>query len=223
MAHNFDSNLSFGEDRSSLTNGFRSLRHPFVVLAHVGFRASAIFFYVFANIFAVSFIIQFLVILTLLSADFWTVKNITGRLLVGLRWWNFVDAEGQNHWKFESSKVRSRPWKVVHERGQFQNPERFDAFERRIFWGALVAAPFMWVLLVSIAFITFKWEWMVVALLGASMTLANLYGYFRCKWSNTQELSNYVTKWAFLSMLTKGAQQAQSQAAGTSGAPTQTV
>lgn len=87
MAHNFDSNLSFGEDRSSLTNGFRSLRsvsrvsglvthkrfrHPFVVMAHVGFRASAIFFYVFANIFAVSFIIQFLVIVSV----FWRFGGV---------------------------------------------------------------------------------------------------------------------------------------------------
>lgn len=37
--------------------------------------------------------------------DFWAVKNITGRLLVGLRWWNFVDNEGNNHWRYESAKV----------------------------------------------------------------------------------------------------------------------
>ena len=29
----------------------------------------------------------------------------TGRLLVGLRWWNYVDEEGQSHWVFESRKV----------------------------------------------------------------------------------------------------------------------
>ena len=37
--------------------------------------------------------------------DFWTVKNITGRLLVGLRWWNYVDDEGKSHWVYESRKV----------------------------------------------------------------------------------------------------------------------
>ncbi len=26
----------------------------------------------------------------LLAFDFWTVKNVSGRLLVGLRWWNEV-------------------------------------------------------------------------------------------------------------------------------------
>ena len=37
--------------------------------------------------------------------DFWTVKNITGRLLVGLRWWNHIDENGQSKWIFENRKV----------------------------------------------------------------------------------------------------------------------
>jgi len=41
--------------------------------------------------------------------DFWTVKNITGRLMVGLRWWNYVDDDGKSHWIFESKKVRLIP------------------------------------------------------------------------------------------------------------------
>lgn len=40
-----------------------------------------------------------------LSMDFWTVKNVTGRLMVGLRWWNYVDEDGVSHWVFESRKV----------------------------------------------------------------------------------------------------------------------
>ena len=31
----------------------------------------------------------------------WQVKNVSGRLLVGLRWWNEVTDEGSN-WRFES-------------------------------------------------------------------------------------------------------------------------
>lgn len=34
------------------------------------------------------------------------LQNITGRLMVGLRWWNQVDDDGRNHWVFESRKVR---------------------------------------------------------------------------------------------------------------------
>lgn len=32
-------------------------------------------------------------------------QNVTGRLMVGLRWWNQVDDDGRSHWKFESRKV----------------------------------------------------------------------------------------------------------------------
>ncbi|VDN34312.1 unnamed protein product [Gongylonema pulchrum] len=121
----------------------------------------------------------------MLSIDFWTVKNITGRLLVGLRWWNFVDAEGNNHWRYESAK---------------QDMSRFDPLERRVFWGALVAAPAMWAVLVCVAFVTLKWEWMVIALMGLAMNGANLYGYVRCKWGSTNEFTNYLSKMAFLSV-----------------------
>lgn len=55
--------------------------------------------------FSDSFITSFVFVVLLLSADFWTVKNITGRLLVGLRWWNYVDDAGASHWVFESRKV----------------------------------------------------------------------------------------------------------------------
>uniref|UniRef100_A0A0E9PZY1 Golgi apparatus membrane protein TVP23 homolog n=1 Tax=Anguilla anguilla TaxID=7936 RepID=A0A0E9PZY1_ANGAN len=43
-------------------------------------------------------------IILLLSSDFWTVKNITGRLMVGLRWWNQVDDDGKSQWMFGSRK-----------------------------------------------------------------------------------------------------------------------
>ena len=29
----------------------------------------------------------------------------TGRILVGLRWWNYVDSEGQSNWVYEARKV----------------------------------------------------------------------------------------------------------------------
>lgn len=36
------------------------------------------------------------------------VKNVSGRLLVGLRWWNEVTEEGESLWKFESLDVEVR-------------------------------------------------------------------------------------------------------------------
>ena len=47
--------------------------------------------------------LAYLVIILLGSFDFWTVKNISGRMLVGLRWWNEVLENGDEKWIFESS------------------------------------------------------------------------------------------------------------------------
>lgn len=33
-------------------------------------------------------------------------QNVTGRLMVGLRWWNQVDDDGRSHWVFEARKVK---------------------------------------------------------------------------------------------------------------------
>ena len=45
----------------------------------------------------------FIITMLLLAADFYYLKNIAGRRLVGLRWWNEVDTNsGDSHWVFES-------------------------------------------------------------------------------------------------------------------------
>lgn len=86
----------------------------------------------------------------LLSMDFWTVKNISGRILVGLRWWNFVDDDGISHWMYESRKIDpnlpSRP---------------INAQESRIFWTALVLCPILWGVFFLIALFSLNLKWMV--------------------------------------------------------------
>lgn len=87
-------------------------------------QAAAVLVYIFCGIFSSSFIVNFVVIVLLLTLDFWTVrsavclpvepmkarlqlhlvlqtKNVSGRLLVGLRWWNETTDEGSN-WRFET-------------------------------------------------------------------------------------------------------------------------
>lgn len=80
-------------------------RHPYVSFFHVFFRITAVVAYLLCGWFSDSFITNFVVIVLLLSFDFWTVKNVSGRLLVGLRWWNYVDEDGNSNWVFESRKV----------------------------------------------------------------------------------------------------------------------
>ena len=53
-------------------------RHPVAVTFHLLFRCLAIVTYLLCGWFSDSFITNFVLIVLLLSADFWAVKNITG-------------------------------------------------------------------------------------------------------------------------------------------------
>ncbi|KAJ8897969.1 hypothetical protein PR048_003329 [Dryococelus australis] len=97
-----DDTLAFGEEE---TKDNRTLVHPYVTFFHIAFRVGAIIAYLFCGLFSDSFIASFVAVVLLLSMDFWTVKNITGRLMVGLRWWNYVDDDGKSHWVFEARKA----------------------------------------------------------------------------------------------------------------------
>jgi hypothetical protein len=62
----------------------------FAKVFHLLFKTLALVVYIFSGIFTSNFIFVAVVTILLLAFDFWTVKNVTGRLLVGLRWWNYV-------------------------------------------------------------------------------------------------------------------------------------
>ena len=88
-------------------------RHPIAAFFHVFFRASALVVYLILSFFfSDSFVELFISVIILLAFDFWTVKNVTGRLLVGLRWWNKVKDDGSSEWLFEAKQV----WEGALER-----------------------------------------------------------------------------------------------------------
>jgi len=153
-----DDTLGFGEEEN-----VGKLTHPYVTFFHLFFRGAALVMYLLCGWFSKSFITSFVIIVLLLSMDFWTVKNITGRLMVGLRWWNYVDDDGVSHWVFESRK------------------NRINASEARIFWTALIAAPAVWSLIFLMALFTFNFKWLLLVSIALTLTGANLYGYMKCK------------------------------------------
>lgn len=66
------------------------------------FKLLAIASFILLDLFVPSEAIAYLVVIILGSVDFWITKNISGRILVGLRWWNEVKEDGQEVWIFES-------------------------------------------------------------------------------------------------------------------------
>lgn len=166
----------------------KRFKHPGAVFFHLLFRVAALLTYLFCGWFSASFIASFVVVIVLLSMDFWTVKNVTGRLLVGLRWWNYVDESGHSQWIYEA-----------------RQGEHINQLESRIFWFALVVAQVLWALLFIGSLFTLNLKWLMVVIVGFCMNGANLYGYVRCKIGAKKELSSvakeFLGKQALSSML----------------------
>ena len=107
---------------SILSLGFlKQSKNPVAAAFHLLFKVLALAVYIFGRMFSDNFIFVCVVCILLLAFDFWTVKNITGRLLVGLRWWNYVGEDGTSKWKFES----------------IDNMVEVSPIDRNVFWVGL--------------------------------------------------------------------------------------
>lgn len=73
-------------------------------------QAAALAWYLLCGWFINGFVIQFVVTVLLIAFDFWTVKNVSGRILVGLRWWNETTENGESIWRFESLDKQVRTY-----------------------------------------------------------------------------------------------------------------
>ncbi|XP_056609995.1 Golgi apparatus membrane protein TVP23 homolog B isoform X3 [Triplophysa dalaica] len=135
-----------------------------------------------------SFIANMVTIILLLSCDFWTVKNVTGRLLVGLRWWNQVDGDGHSHWMFKS---------------RTETNKNISNSESNIFWLGLIVCPLFWVYFVFSSLFAFNIKWLVLVFMGAVLQWANLYGYVRCKAGGGKKLNDIATNYLGLKLFKK--------------------
>ena len=70
---------------------FSTALNPVACLFHLAFKGTSIFCFIFLNALINEEILTFIVVVTLAAFDFWTVKNVTGRLLVNLRWDSHID------------------------------------------------------------------------------------------------------------------------------------
>lgn len=93
-------------------------------------------------------VLIFIITILLLAVDFYYLKNIAGRRLVGLRWWNEVNPQtGDSHWVFESSDPSTKT---------------INATDSRFFWLALYAHPLLWVGLAIVAIFRFEFIWLTL-------------------------------------------------------------
>ncbi|KIW07529.1 uncharacterized protein PV09_01491 [Verruconis gallopava] len=151
---------------------WRLSSHPITLLTFLGFRISSLLVYILGLWFTKNFILVFVLTVVLLSFDFYYLKNIAGRRLVGLRWWNEVNPQtGDSHWVFESADPETR----------VQN-----ATDRRFFWLALYAQPALWVLMGVVAIIKIislqelTPLWITLVAIALVLTGTNTLAFSRC-------------------------------------------
>lgn len=76
---------------NAIVEMFKASSHPKVAVFHVLFKVLAIVLFFLGALLGLGYISWFVPCVILLCVDFWVVKNITGRIMVGLRWWSDID------------------------------------------------------------------------------------------------------------------------------------
>lgn len=175
--------------------------------------------YILCTWFTSNVVLVFVLCVILLAFDFWTVKNVTGRLLVGLRWESHVREDGTSEWIFESIPVREpraagggllslglrncgrllkeEPHPPPHApRRAAQNRAEVGKSDSRVFWGALYVTPFVWVLLALIAVLKLNVEWLLVCVVAVSLSAANIIGYWKCQKDASAQVQGMIASGA---------------------------
>jgi len=130
---------------------FRASSHPIVAVVHVLLKLSPLFIYIMGTILnytGVGFVLIFVISVLLLAADFWWTKNVSGRRLVGLRWWTTTREDGMGtDWLFES---------------RVDGKSEVNAADSRIFWTSLNAAPLSWSVLFFMGLVRLRFQWLLM-------------------------------------------------------------
>ena len=146
------------------------------IFFHLLFKFLALFLYVFGSWFTTNFIFTFVICIVLLAFDFWTVKNVSGRLLVGLRWWSYVKDDGSNEWIFES----------LEDMAEISN------VDSRMFWGGLYISPLCWSLLLIVGVLRLQFSYLPIVIAALMLSFANILGYIKCSSSAKDKMRSMV-------------------------------
>lgn len=171
---------------NSFVQRIKESSHPVALIFYIAFRTAPIFLYIFGNVilgFVVKqnrFVLHFILLILLIAVDFWNLKNISGRLLVGLRWWNEVnpikgrEGEFENVWVFET----------------YSADRVINSVDSKFFWLLLYAQPVAWVLFAILALLKFQFLYLLLIGIALSLSLTNAFAFTKCdKFSKANNLA----------------------------------
>lgn len=158
---------SFNIAQETINNPLFNLQrstHPFVGLFHLLFKVAPVVTYLFMGLFVSSTVQIFISTLIIACMDFWFVKNIAGRYMLGMRWWNGDDELGREGWVFDS----------------YDNEDCATDFDRFIFWVCLRCSIIFWLVMLITKILSFSLFWGIVVAIIFLLNLTNYYGYSMC-------------------------------------------
>ncbi|KAK4513359.1 uncharacterized protein ATC70_005354 [Mucor velutinosus] len=156
--------LEAGRSNGAIRDYFEQSSHPVASFFFLAFRSGALLTYLLGSLFSNNFTLIFVLVILLLAFDFWTTKNISGRLLVGLRWWNEIQSDGSNKWVFESASPDRKP----------------NNADSQLFWVVLYGTPLIWGVFAFSCVLTMKISWLFIVAIAIAMNVANVYGFSQC-------------------------------------------
>ena len=148
--------------------------HPFICLVHIGIKLAGVLCYLFMRLITKSSINTFITVLLLNSFDFWFVKNVSGRYLVGLRWWNGDADSGEEGWVWEHDNFKRKR----------------SSADSSVFWGGLIANTTFWFVLGLVKVMGISLFWGMLVVINFFMSFTNLWAYYQCN----QKYKNHVEK-----------------------------
>ena len=159
----------------------KKARHPIVGTLHILLKVIPFLCYIFMYLFLDGyFIISFSICLLITAVDFWITKNINGRLLVGLRYWNKIGEDGKSQWIFEALEEHQKV--------------RISTTEMWIFWITLIITPVVWALSLFICFVTIKLNYLCLCVVCFVMEGSNLIGFIMCAKGSRAKLKKKAKK-----------------------------
>jgi len=180
-SHSAGMATSPGDAEAGIAGIFRQSAHPLALLCLYLFRVSAITVYILCGFFTSNFVLSTVVVVVLLAMDFWNCRNVAGRTLVGLRYWNQVDEDGESYWVFES-RDPSRPANPV---------------DSKMFWIALYTFPLLWLALLIVSLLKFNLSFVPIVMLALVFNVTNAIGFTyadrdaKQKWANNLASSGW--------------------------------
>lgn len=174
--------------QSGLDALFASARHPVACMFHVGFKVLSVAAFLFLNAFIGEDILTFVVVVLFAAFDFWTVKNVTGRLLVNLRWHSEIDDYGNERYVYESdmSTKHEESQAIAGDLDAQESLRKRKAREehrtdRWVFWSGLYGAPVVWTALFIIQMMSLRLFWGMTSGVCLSFSFTNAQGYYNCQ------------------------------------------